>query len=44
VVGFHTPEGLPTRLVELHVGQVLKERAWKHSIWVEEEYLQPADE
>jgi len=43
VVGFLTPEGLPGRLVELHVGRVLKQPAWKHSIWVEEEYLQPVE-
>ena len=43
VIGFQLPEGLPIRLAELHVGQVLNQPAYKHSIWVEEEYLRLVD-
>jgi len=39
VMGMESVEGLPYPLVRLDVGRVLGEEPWKHTIWVEPEYL-----
>jgi hypothetical protein len=36
-------EGVPFPLAKLEVGHVIGEESWKHTIWVEPEYLQPLD-
>jgi hypothetical protein len=36
-------EGMPFPLAKLDVGHVINEESWKHSIWVEPEYLQALD-
>jgi hypothetical protein len=36
-------EGLPFPLAKLDVGHIIGEESWKHTIWVEPEYLQPLD-
>jgi hypothetical protein len=36
-------EGVPFPLAKLDVGHVIGEESWKHTIWVEPEYLQPLD-
>ena len=33
-------EGVPYPLAKLDVGHVLREEPWKHTIWVEPEYLE----
>jgi hypothetical protein len=43
VVSIRTPEGLLTPLFELHVGQILQEPEYTHSIWVEGDCLRLAD-
>jgi hypothetical protein len=39
IVGLENVEGLPYALARLDVGHVLGEEAWRHTIWVEPEYL-----
>lgn len=36
-------EGVPFPLAKLDVGHVIGEESWKHTIWVEPEYLQPLE-
>jgi hypothetical protein len=36
-------EGMPTSLARLDVGDVIGQEPWKHTIWVEPEYLQIID-
>jgi hypothetical protein len=36
-------EGVPFPLAKIDVGHVIGEESWKHTIWVEPEYLQPLD-
>jgi hypothetical protein len=36
-------DGLPYQLARLDVGHVLGEPAYRHTIWVEEEYLEVQD-
>jgi hypothetical protein len=40
VAGIEQPEGLPSRLVRLDVGHVVGEAHFRHTIWIEEEYVQ----
>jgi hypothetical protein len=40
VEDLETVEGLPYQLAKLNVGHVLGEPEYKHTIWVEPEYLQ----
>jgi hypothetical protein len=40
VVEVETIEGMPYPLAKLDVGKVLGTEPWKHTIWVEPEYLQ----
>jgi hypothetical protein len=40
VVGVELIEGVPYPLAKLDVGHVLGEEPWKHTIWVEPDYLQ----
>ncbi len=40
VVAVETVEGVSSPLARLDVGHVLKEESWKHTIWVESEYLE----
>jgi hypothetical protein len=40
VAGIEQPEGLLHRLVRLDVGQVVGEAPFRHTIWIEEEYVQ----
>ena len=39
IMGVESVEGVPYPLVRLDVGHVLGEEPWKHTIWVEPEYL-----
>ncbi len=36
-------EGVPFPLARIDVGHVLGKEPWEHTIWVEQEYLQPSD-
>jgi hypothetical protein len=40
IVALESIEGVPYPLVQLDVRHVLGEDPWKHTIWVEPEYLQ----
>jgi hypothetical protein len=40
VDGLEQVEGLPYPLARIDVGDVVGEERWKHTIWVEPEYLQ----
>jgi hypothetical protein len=35
-------DGVPFSLARIDVGHVLGKEPWEHTIWVEQEYLQPA--
>jgi hypothetical protein len=43
VAGVDSVDGVPTPLAKLDVGQVVGVEPWKHTIWVEPEYLQSID-
>jgi hypothetical protein len=43
VVAVESVEGVLYPLAKLDVGHVIGEESWKHTIWVEPEYLQPVD-
>jgi hypothetical protein len=40
IAGIEQPEGFPSRFVRLDVGHVVGEEPFRHTIWVEEEYVQ----
>jgi hypothetical protein len=40
VIAVESVEGLSNPLAKLDVGHVLQEESWKHTIWVEPEYLE----
>jgi hypothetical protein len=43
VAGMESIDGMPIPLAKLDVGDVIGEEPWKHTIWVEQEYLQLID-
>jgi hypothetical protein len=43
IAGVESVEGVPTPLPRLDVGNVIGQEPWKHTIWVEPEYLQFID-
>jgi hypothetical protein len=43
VAGVESIDGLPVPLARLDVGHLIEEESWKHTIWVEPEYLQLID-
>ncbi len=43
VAGIDSVDGLPAPLAKLDVGHVVGVESWKHTIWVEPEYLQSID-
>ncbi len=43
IAGVESVEGMPTPLARLDVGDVIGQKPWKHTIWVETEYLQHID-
>jgi hypothetical protein len=40
IAAMESVEGLPYPLAKLDVGHVIGEEPWKHTIWVEPEYLE----
>ena len=40
IAGMKSIDGLPNPLVELEVGAVVGDEYWKHTIWIEPEYVQ----
>jgi len=44
VAALESVEGVPHPLAKLDVGHVVGEESWKHTIWVEPEYLPVAAE
>ncbi len=40
IAAMESVEGLPYPLARLDVGHVIGEESWKHTIWVEPEYLE----
>lgn len=43
IAGVESVEDVPTPLARLDVGDVIGHESWKHTIWVEPEYLQFID-
>ncbi len=43
VAGVESIDGVPFPLAKLDVGHIVSEEPWKHTIWVEPEYLQLID-
>ena len=41
VAGIDKPEGVPHKLLRLDVGHMLGEEPFLHTIWIEEEFVEP---
>ena len=39
VAGIEQPEGFPYRLIRLDAGHIVGEESFKHSVWLEEDYV-----